>query len=228
MSSTLKKQALGSSKLAEIGKTVRRKLKKHPRIDIVSGGGLDLYFVQNFLTEDECAALIDLIDGDAFPSKLYEGTEKPGFRTSFSCNLDPHHMLVARIEGRICTLMGVDPRHGETLQGQRYDVGQQFKPHFDHFFPSQPYWEDERKGGGQRSWTAMIYLNEPESGGETNFPNAGMCVSPRSAMLMLWNNMDSIGAPNSLTLHEGAPVTKGRKYIVTKWFRERFWGVSGS
>jgi prolyl 4-hydroxylase len=226
VSSALKKQALGSAKLAEIGKSVRRKLKKHPRIDIVSGGGLDLYFVQNFLTEEECAALIALIDGDAFPSKLYEGTERPGFRTSFSCNLDPHHMLVARIEGRICTLMGVDPRHGETLQGQRYDVGQQFKPHFDHFFPSQPYWEDERKGGGQRSWTAMIYLNEPENGGETNFPNAGMCVTPRSAMLMLWNNMDGIGAPNTLTLHEGAPVTAGRKYIVTKWFRERFWGVA--
>jgi prolyl 4-hydroxylase len=38
--------------------------------------------------------------------------------------------------------------------------------------------------------------------------------------------MDDIGAPNTLTLHEGVPVSAGRKYIVTKWFRERFWGVS--
>jgi prolyl 4-hydroxylase len=43
-------------------------------------------------------------------------------------------------------------------------------------------------------------------------------------MLVLWNNMDEIGAPNEQTLHEGVPVTAGTKYIVTKWFRERFWG----
>ena len=224
MSSAVKKQALGSTKLAEIGKSVRRKLKKHDRVQIVSGGGLDLYIVQYFMTPEECAELISVIENDPFPSKLYEGTEQPGFRTSFSCNLDPHHPIVARIEGRICTLMGIDRRHGETLQGQRYEVGQQFKPHYDHFFPSQPYWEDERKAGGQRSWTAMIYLNEPASGGETNFPNAGICVSPQTAMLVMWNNMDAIGAPNSLTLHEGSPVMAGSKYIVTKWFRERFWG----
>jgi prolyl 4-hydroxylase len=225
VSSAVKKQALGSTKLAEIGKSVRRKLKKHERVEIVSGGGLDLYIVQYFMTAEECTELIGVIESDAFPSKLYEGTQQPGFRTSFSCNLDPHHPIVARIEGRICTLMGIDRRHGETLQGQRYEVGQLFKPHYDHFFPNQPYWEDERKSGGQRSWTAMIYLNEPESGGETNFPNAGMCVSPRTAMLVMWNNMDDIGAPNTLTLHEGVPVSAGRKYIVTKWFRERFWAV---
>ena len=224
MSITNRKLALGSTRLAEIGKTGRRKLKKHNRVEIVAGGGLDLYIVQHFMTPEECAEMVALIESNPFPSKLYKGTEQPGFRTSSSCNLDPHHPLVARIEGRICTLLGVDRRHGETLQGQRYAVGQQFKPHYDHFFPSQPYWEDERKAGGQRSWTAMIYLNEPGGGGETNFPNAGMCVSPRTAMLLIWNNMDMIGAPNTLTLHEGVPVTAGTKYIVTKWFRERFWG----
>jgi prolyl 4-hydroxylase len=38
--------------------------------------------------------------------------------------------------------------------------------------------------------------------------------------------MDELGAPNDLTLHEGCPVTTGTKYIVTKWFRERFWGAT--
>jgi prolyl 4-hydroxylase len=217
------KAKLGNSKLAAMGKSVRRALKKHERVDIVSGGGLDLFFVQGFLTQEECDAMIALIDIDAHPSTLYAGTEIPGYRTSYSCNLNPYDMIVSRIESRICMLMGMDKRHGETLQGQRYGVGQQFKPHHDYFFTSQPYWEGERKSG-QRSWTAMIYLNEPESGGETNFPKAGMCVAPRSAMLVLWNNMDEIGAPNDLTQHEGMPVEAGTKYIVTKWFRERFWG----
>jgi prolyl 4-hydroxylase len=217
------KAKLGNAKLAAIGKSVRRALKKHPRVEIVSGGGLDLYIVQGFMTAEECAGLIAVIDVDAHPSTLYAGTEIDGYRTSYSCNLDPHHPLVARIEGRICTLMGIDSRHGETLQGQRYAPGQQFKSHHDYFFTNQAYWEGERKSG-QRSWTAMIYLNEPEGGGETNFPSVGMLVKPRTAMLVMWNNMDTIGAPNALTLHEGTPVTAGTKYIVTKWFRERFWG----
>ena len=223
MSGTATK-SLGSKKLAEQGKSVRRSLKKHDRVEIVSGGGLDLYIVQHFMTGDECTALIDLIESDPHPSTLYAGTNAPDFRTSYSCNLDPHHPIVARIEGRICMVMAIDRRHGETLQGQRYQPGQQFKPHCDYFFTSQDYWEAERVSGGQRSWTAMIYLNEPQGGGETNFPSAGLSVSPRTAMLVMWNNMDVVGAPNALTLHEGAPVIAGTKYIVTKWFRERFWG----
>ncbi len=165
-----------------------------------------------------------LIDAVARPSTLYRGTEIDGYRTSYSGDLDPFHPLVQIVEGRICNLMGLDKRFGETLQGQRYAVGQQFKSHHDYFFKTQSYWEMEKGRGGQRSWTAMIYLNEPEAGGETNFPKAGMCVSPRTAMLVLWNNMNEIGAPNDLTAHEGCAVTAGTKYVVTKWFRERFWG----
>lgn len=217
------KGGLGSTRLAEQGKTVRRRLKKHERVEVVTAGGLDLFIVQGFLTAEECAALMLLIDQTAQPSTLYAGTEIDGFRTSYSGNLDPWHPIVGTVETRICRLMGIDKRHGETLQGQRYAVGQQFKPHHDYFFTSQAYWEGERLSGGQRSWTAMIYLNEPEKGGETNFGKVGMCVSPRTAMLVMWNNMDEIGAPHDITQHEGMAVEAGTKYIVTKWFRERFW-----
>jgi prolyl 4-hydroxylase len=220
----MSKSKLGSSKLATFGRDIRRRLKRHERVEVVSGGGLDLFIVQGFLTAQECTDVMAMVDASSRPSTLYKGTEIEGYRTSFSGDLDPFHPLVQIIEGRICNLMGIDKRFGETLQGQRYAVGQQFKPHHDYFFESQDYWEMERNRGGQRSWTAMIYLNEPDGGGETNFPKAGMCVTPRSAMLVLWNNMDEIGAPNEQTLHEGVPVSAGTKYIVTKWFRERFWG----
>ncbi len=214
---------LGSKKMADISKNVRRKLKKHERVEVVSQAGLDLYICQYFMTPEECQGVIDLIEQDNYPSTLYAGTEQNGFRTSHSCNLDPYQPLIMKVERRICELMGMDPRHGETLQGQRYAVGQQFKPHHDYFHTSQSYWESERKTGGQRTWTAMIYLNEPEEGGETNFPKAGMCVQPQTAMLVMWNNMNDVGAPNDLTIHEGCAVKAGTKYIVTKWFRERFW-----
>lgn len=69
----------------------------------------------------------------------------------------------------------------------------------------------------------MIYLDEPGAGGETWFSAAGLKVSPRTAMLLAWNNMDPFGEPNPQALHESLPVTAGTKNIVTKWFREREW-----
>lgn len=211
------------SRLAEIGRRVTRQLTTPGRTQTVSQNGLTLYFVQDFMSLTECDEMIRLIDRGRQPSSLLTAHPDPEFRTSESCNLSPYDPLVGRIEGRICTLMGIDHRHGETLQGQVYDVGRQFKPHFDYFMRHAIYWEDMMKGGGQRSWTAMIYLNEPAAGGETHFPSAGMMVQPRTAMLVLWNNMSADGTPNPATLHESVPVKAGTKYIVTKWFRERFW-----
>ena len=69
----------------------------------------------------------------------------------------------------------------------------------------------------------MIFLNQPEVGGETAFTAAGLTVMPRAGMLLMWNNMDPQGAPNLYAAHEGRAVEKGVKYIVTKWFREGNW-----
>ena len=114
--SATKAKDLGSRKIADTGKLVRRKHKKHDRVEIVGQAGLDLYIVQHFLTADECAGIMELIDADAYPSTLYEGTEQAGFRTSYSCNLAAYHPLTMRIERRICDLMGLDPRHvGQAL-----------------------------------------------------------------------------------------------------------------
>ncbi len=211
-------------RLSEIGRSVARQLSKPGKTQTVSEKELTLYFAQDFLTHTECEGLIALINKGRVKSGLLAVSDDPDYRTSDSCNLNAHDELVARIDARICTLMGINPRHGETLQGQVYEVGQQFKPHYDYFHKGTHYWDDMQAVGGQRCWTAMIYLNEPAAGGETEFPNAGLKVEPRTAMLLLWNNMLVNGTPNELTLHSGLPVLAGTKYVVTKWFRERFWG----
>ncbi|MFM7028354.1 MAG: prolyl hydroxylase family protein [Chakrabartia sp.] len=210
-------------RLADFGRIVGRRLAAATRVQPVTQNGLTLYCLQDFMSRAECEELIGLINKGRQPSGLLSATADPDFRTSDSCNLSPYDPLVERIEDRICTLMGIDKRHGETLQGQVYEVGQQFKPHFDHFLPGSVYWDEMMRQGGQRSWTAMIYLNEPAAGGETEFPTAGLTVGPRTAMLLLWNNMQPDGTPNPAALHAGKPVLAGTKYIVTKWFREKFW-----
>lgn len=215
--------------LARIGREVGERLDSHPRTQRIAFEDvllpMQVYCYQDFLNHAECTSLIAMIDADAIPSELYrgKGEDNDDFRTSYSCNLDRWHPDVLRIDDRICGLTGIDPRRGETLQGQRYRPGQQFKPHHDFFHTDQPYWQKERKSGGQRSWTAMIFLNEPKSGGETGFPQLSFKMQPRTGMLLIWNNMLPDGRPNLNLLHSGNPVTAGTKYIVTKWFRRGFW-----
>lgn len=213
--------------LARIGRTVGARLDAHPRVQRVDPPAVDLpvqiYVYQEFLKPAECRDLIRLIDAGAEPSILYKSDNSKDFRTSYSCNLDRWDPDIVRIDDRICGLLGLDPRCGETLQGQRYQPGQYFKPHHDYFHTSEAYWKLEKPFGGQRSWTAMIYLNEPRDGGETEFQHLGFKMLARTGMMMIWNNMGLDGRPNPHTLHSGNPVTKGAKYIVTKWFRRGPW-----
>ena len=209
-----------------IGAEVRDRLLANPTAFKIPSNDLDIFIVRDFLKAEECEKLVAMIDVSRIPSQLLAPTEDPEFRTSESCNLDPTNAFIRTIEARLTGLLGIDPFHGETIQGQRYAVGQQFKPHHDFFYPDQPYWEDMVKTGGQRTWTAMIFLNEPDGGGETAFPKASIKVSPRTGNLLAWNNMNSIGEPNDYSLHQGLPVTAGVKYIITKWHREGIWGYS--
>jgi prolyl 4-hydroxylase len=209
---------------AQIGPWVRHRLQNTPGAFKIPAVGLDIFVVREFLSADLCRQVIELIDKDRVPSGLLAPTDDPEFRTSESCNLRLTDPINIQVEQKINGLMGIDPRHGETIQGQRYAVGQQFKEHHDFFYPSEPYWPEQERQGGQRTWTAMIFLNEPEGGGQTAFPKANVRVTPRTGNLLAWNNLNEAGDPNMYSLHTGLPVEGGLKYVITKWYRERPWG----
>jgi prolyl 4-hydroxylase len=210
--------------LAEVGKAVRQRLLAVPGIYHVPSPSVDMFVLRSFLDAEECAGLIELIDAGRRPSGVLGPLPDPEFRTSDSCDLSPGEPLVRQVEAKINALTGIDPRRGETIQGQRYAVGQQFKAHHDFFYTDQPYWEAERRSGGQRTWTVMVFLNEPERGGQTYFERAGVRITPHAGNLLAWNNMDSKGEPNHATFHQGLPVEAGVKYIITKWYRQWHWG----
>ena len=129
--------------------------------------------------------------------------------------------MVAKVEEAIAALLGLPLALGEPIQGQRYAPGQEFKPHTDTFEPTGADFFVHCAARGNRSWTAMIYLNEPEQGGATRFKAVGKIVQPETGKLLAWNNLLSDGRPNPATLHQGMKVRQGTKYILTKWFRER-------
>ena len=209
--------------LARIGARVRARLEADPSVFRIPAEGVEVYAVNNFLNASERANFISIIDAVAEPSKLFDTAYESGFRTSYSGNVSRADPFVRMIERRIDDLLGMAPETGETVQGQRYQPGQEFKPHQDYFHASQPYWPNVRNSGGQRSWTAMAFLNRVEEGGTTEFPRIGLSIPPQPGVLLAWNNMRPDGSPNPDTLHAGRPVVKGVKYIVTKWYRVRKW-----
>lgn len=209
--------------LADCGAAVRARLAANPLVHPIPDTRIELFAVVGFLSDEECARLCAMIDAVARPSSLHELDYDSGFRTSYSGDLDPHDPFVAGISQRIDALLGVRAATGEAVQGQRYLPGQQFKPHNDWFYTSEGYWPQEEARGGQRSWTAMAYLNPVEAGGQTAFTLLGIAIEPKPGVLLLWNNALPDGRPNEATLHAGMPVERGAKYVITKWYRTREW-----
>ncbi len=211
------------AKLARIGTHVTSRLGANPLVQQVDHAEAQLYLYQGFLSAADCKTMIAKIDADAVPSTLYKGTEQEGFRTSYSCHLNRWDAFITKVEARMSDVLGIDNTYAETMQGQRYQVGQEFKAHHDFFHPTQDYWAHEGRSGGQRSWTAMIFLDEPEEGGTTEFPHLGLGVRPQAGTMLIWNNVKPDGTLNYKTLHTGTPVVRGVKHVITKWYRQNNW-----
>ena len=185
---------------------------------------LELFILRDFLSGAECDALIDRIDAKRRPSTLANFNGDELFRTSETCDLPEGEPAVQALEALLFDLNGIDPAHGEPVQGQRYNVGQEFKPHNDWFNPHGQDWEKYCGVSGQRTWTFMIYLNDVEAGGATRFTAVKKSFQPEAGKLLCWNNRTAELAGNVNAIHHGMKVRKGVKYIITKWYREKPWG----
>lgn len=187
-------------------------------------GKLDLFIMRDFLSASECADLVDLIEAEHRPSTLANHDGEAGFRTSSTCDLSTDHPAVAGLAAKLHGLSGISLKHAEPLQGQRYEVGQEFKAHTDYFEPTHADYHTYCSVPGQRTWTFMIYLNDVEAGGATRFKAIDKIVQPERGKLVCWNNRRPDGSLNAATLHQAMKVRKGRKYVITQWYRERPWG----
>ncbi len=199
-------------------------LLSRPGVQRVPSDKLELFQVRGFLSPKESAALIGHIDAERRPSTLADPNGDAYFRTSETCDLAPELEVVKDLEAKLFALGGIDPAHGEPLQGQRYTEGQEFKPHCDYFNPGGQDWERYTSVAGQRTWTFMVYLNAVTAGGGTRFKCIGKTFQPEIGKLLCWNNRRPDGNGNPNTLHHGMKVRKGTKYVITKWYREKPWG----
>jgi prolyl 4-hydroxylase len=179
------------------------------------------------LSDEECDALVALSKPRLARSETVDhqsgGSEVNAARTSdgmfFQRGEAP---LIERIEQRIAALLRWPMDKGEGLQILRYRPGAQYRPHFDYFDPAQPGTTAVLQRGGQRVATLIMYLQVPARGGATIFPDVGLEVAPVKGHALFF----SYDRPHESTgtLHGGAPVTDGEKWVATKWLREGVFG----
>ncbi|WP_200844002.1 2OG-Fe(II) oxygenase [Pantoea sp. 18069] len=175
------------------------------------------------LSDAECEALIAAARPRLSRSLTVEtasgGEEINADRTSDGMFFQRGELpLVQQLEERIARLLNWPIENGEGLQVLRYGRGAEYKPHHDYFDPTEPGTASIVRRGGQRVGTLIIYLNEPMQGGATIFPEVPLQVVPQRGHAVFF----SYDRPDvtTRTLHGGAPVILGEKWIATKWLRQ--------
>ena len=179
-----------------------------------------VYVVDGFLTPGECSRICRIALAHLSQSATTSGAAHETYRQSQTAHLGHlDSVLVADIDRRIGDLLGLSGAPSEPLQANVYEPGDEFKPHTDYFKPLEL--KRFRRNPGQRVLTVLIYVEEPDEGGETNFTEIGLSIPPRRGSAVIWSNLADDGSPNPYTRHASVPVCRGRKIVLTKWFNQR-------
>lgn len=193
---------------------VPREVSDAPRVAVIDG----------LLSADECRLLIaaarpmlrrslaiDERTGDASAMQ---------FRTSSDASFDPlvEDLSLRLVQQRMASAAGVELLQAEHLVVLAYAPGQEYRPHRDYRPPESL--RDDVPEAGNRARTICVYLNEPEAGGETAFPVAGVTVEPQAGRAAIFDNLLPDGSPDVDSLHAGLPVERGEKWLATLWLRQ--------
>ncbi|MDP4300585.1 2OG-Fe(II) oxygenase [Leptothrix discophora] len=175
------------------------------------------------LSDEECDALVALasprlarsetVDNDTGGSEVNEARTSQGMFFGRG-----ESELISRVEARIAALLNWPVENGEGVQVLHYRPGAEYKPHYDYFDPAQPGTSTILKRGGQRVGTLVMYLNTPTRGGATTFPDVALEVAPIKGNAVFFSY--DRAHPVTRTLHGGAPVLEGEKWVATKWLRQ--------
>lgn len=187
---------------------------KLPRVVVLGG----------LLSEEECDALVALSEPKLRRSTTVDpatgGDQVHADRTSSGTWFERGgNAICARIEARIARLLDWPLENGENIQILHYRAGAEYKPHHDYFDTAEPSAEVLLQRGGQRVATVVMYLNTPRRGGATVFPDVHLEVAAVKGNAVFFSY--DRAHPMTRTLHGGAPVVEGEKWIATKWLRER-------
>lgn len=180
-------------------------------------------YIYELLTDAECdyvtqrleQAKFDQSSAVDFESNESKVTDYRTSQTFYDTNgvfVDYNELVYNAIKHRFW-YMPFSVNHIEPVQSQKYGAGQEYKKHCDYF-----NYGDDVNTKNDRVATLILYLNDDFEGGETEFHELGIKITPKkgSALYFEYNYIPEL---NYKTMHSGNPVTKGEKLIFTSWIR---------
>ncbi len=184
-----------------------------------------------FLTPEVCDWLIERARGKFRPAEIYDrsgGLQESESRNNSNCILHPLQwdVVVALVRARIAATAGAIPANLEDVSVLHYDVGQRFVRHVDYLDTSYPGIAETAAREGQRIATALVVLNEDFEGGETGFPELGFMWKGRKGEALIFWNIDAFGQGDVRTTHAGRPTTRGQKWILSQFIRDKAWPMA--
>ena len=195
---------------------------------INTNGLIDVFVYNNFITDDQCDHLVKIIRARHERATIVADKRKrkdvekvrgraaiSTNRTNSACHFLKYDPIAMMYDAKLSKLMGVDQDTSDNCQGLFYDTDEKYNCHMDAHSD-----KGILKNSGQRTWTAITYLNTPAQGGATKFCNFDLQIEAKKGTLLLWNNLNGDGSINKWSKHAGMPVIRGEKYCVVKWFKE--------
>ena len=182
-----------------------------------------VYTIDNFISEDECDFLIEAAQ-DCLQTSTVTGSSKEAgrristARTSWTCRLHRDDLPIL-MNSVIMKLTNKPLEHIEHPQLARYESTQQFKPHYDAYDEKNPTLKDTLEDGGNRLVTILIYLNDVEVGGATQFPSLNIEVQPKRGMAVVFFPATVEGKLDRGALHAALPAVD-TKYVAQIWVRQ--------
>lgn len=191
----------------------------------VASWGPRCFLFPGFLSQEECFHLIGVAKpflraAQVLDRRTGERVLDQARRASSARMLDPlRDLVVWNIEQRLARSAMLPPENAEPITVLFYGPGDEYRPHRDYYDPRLPGSQVGLDQGGQRLATFLVYLNDVEAGGETLFPEAGLSFPPQMGCGLLFFNCGPDGEPDTRTLHAGAPVERGEKWLLSRWIR---------
>lgn len=167
--------------------------------------GEKIFVIDNFLTQEECDALIARGESLGFEAATLGDAVYTEVRNNSRVIFDDAELAASLWQKALPHLPAqIDDwfpaGFNERFRFYRYGPGELFKPHYDGCF--------RRNDNEVSLLTFMVYLNAAAKGGETRF------FKDREIWLSVATEPGKALVFEHLQLHEGAPVEEGCKYVL--------------
>lgn len=185
--------------------------------------------VENIASPEVCDWLIARARPKLAPAQVYDpatgGPTHNGVRTNseYPFAASERDLIFAFLRSRIAVATELPVLAMERPIVLHYLAGQEFMPHHDYLDPAAPGYAKDIAERGQRVLTFLLCLNDDYEGGETEFPTLGKRFKGRKGNALFFWNVEPDGIIDGRTLHAGLPPTRGEKWMLSQWIRDRRW-----